>query len=219
MDNKEKNNDSLSEMNNLFGTNITTKDKEETKDVPSVNNIEKPIEESNKEENIIKEEIKETQQEEQKEDIKPKDDNKEEKQEEEFKPINEPVIQEKEQKFINEEYVNKDENKPLVDKVPNHENKENNGLISELIDTCEHFDFKEVKINIALIGFAISLVGAVLYNLIITIPGVVLSYLAYKQALENKLTKQDKLLGVLGMALGICCVASLIITKISSLFY
>ena len=204
MDNKEKNNDSLSEMNNLFGTNITTKDKEETKDVPSVNNIEKPIEESNKEENIIKEEIKETQQEEQKE---------------EFKPINEPVIQEKEQKFINEEYVNKDENKPLVDKVPNHENKENNGLISELIDTCEHFDFKEVKINIALIGFAISLVGAVLYNLIITIPGVVLSYLAYKQALENKLTKQDKLLGVLGMALGICCVASLIITKISSLFY
>lgn len=202
--NNESNNDSLSSMNDLFGTDIRRTTKEvkkedkiddlEYKDIPLINQTmtseeKKESEESKKLDNTF---------------LKNDEINKKEE-----KSTN---------KFINENYINKDndaERKPLVEVPENNNGTNEEGTVNELIDIAKNFDFSKVKFNIALIGFLLSLIGSILYNLLLTVPGLACSAIAYDQTNKGKLSKQDKLIAILGVGLSIIGLISIVISYIT----
>ncbi len=189
-DNKK---DSLSSMNDLFGTKINKEepvkkeqiDESKYEDIPEINKAMLPKTEESTQ-------------------VEEDNEQKEEKSEE-------PT------KFINEEYVNEEsDDKPLVDTSQENENT-NNSMVNELIDIAKNFDFSKLKINIATIALILSLIGCLFYNIILTIPALLLSYLAYQQSQSGKLDKQSKLIAVAALLLSVVGLISIVMSYISRL--
>ena len=195
--------DSLSSMNDLFGTKINNEqnvkqeqiDDTKFQDIPDINKAMLPKEDVNKDDK----------------------DTPQQKEEESSSKQTDENSNEKPMKFINDDYVNEEntEEKPLIEKPDDNEIKSNNGMINELIDIAKNFDFSKVKLNIATIAFIISLIGSMFYNLIITLPALLLSYLALKQAEKGKLDKQSKLFSVLALVLSTIGLISIVMSYIS----
>ena len=199
-DNKK---DSLSSMNDLFGTKINKEepvkkekiDESKYEDIPEINKAMLPKEDKK---NIEEEQLSKKEE---------NQENNEQTEEQEEKTTT---------KFINEEYVNeKSDEKPLIETPSESENT--NGMINELIDIAKNFDFSKLKFNIATIALIISLVGCLFYNLILTIPALLLSLLAYQQAQSAKLDKQSKLIAVISLVLSTVGLISIVMSYISRL--
>lgn len=112
-----------------------------------------------------------------------------------------------ENKFINEEYINNTEEKK-------EEIKEDSSNDNELVYIIKHFDPSKIKFNLSIIGLIITMIGAILYNVFIVVPGFILSFIGYKNVKSGKYDRQDLLFTLGAMILGVLSLIIIVVEKV-----
>ena len=113
-----------------------------------------------------------------------------------------------ENKFINEEYINNTEDKKEEKEI------EDNSNDNELIYLIKHFDPSKIKFNLSIIGLIITMIGAILYNVFIVVPGFIISYIGYKNVKSGKYDRQDLLFTLSSMILGVLSLVIIILERV-----